>query len=81
MKKYDAVVIGAGPAGYKAAQRLRKLGKSVCIAEINDSRIGGTCQNEGCIPVKSLIEAADIYGKSVISGEIITDMKKAEVNV
>ncbi|MFH1958389.1 MAG: dihydrolipoyl dehydrogenase [bacterium] len=61
MKKYDVIVIGGGPAGYSAAERLAELKKSVCIVETDESRVGGTCLNEGCIPVKSLLEAAEVY--------------------
>jgi len=61
MKKYDVVVIGGGPAGYSAAERLAELKKSVCIVETGENRVGGTCLNEGCIPVKSLLESAEVY--------------------
>jgi len=61
MKKYDVIVIGGGPAGYSAAERLAELKKSVCIVETGENRVGGTCLNEGCIPVKSLLAAAEVY--------------------
>jgi dihydrolipoamide dehydrogenase len=32
-KKYDAVVIGAGPGGYVCAIRLAQLGKKTAIIE------------------------------------------------
>jgi dihydrolipoamide dehydrogenase len=54
--KYDCVIIGGGPAGYRAAMKLTEIGKKSCIVEINENRIGGTCLNEGCIPVKTLLE-------------------------
>lgn len=55
VKNCDAVVLGAGPAGYVAAIRLAQFGKSViCIDEDN---LGGTCLNWGCIPSKALIAA------------------------
>lgn len=61
MKKYDCVVIGGGPAGYKAALELAEFNKSVCIIEADENNIGGTCLNEGCVPVKSLVESANLY--------------------
>jgi len=55
VKNCDAVVLGAGPAGYVAAIRLAQYGKKViCIDEDN---LGGTCLNWGCIPSKALIAA------------------------
>ncbi len=59
--KYDCIIIGGGPAGYKAAEKLTDLKKSVCIIEANQNHIGGTCLNVGCIPVKSLFEIARVY--------------------
>ena len=47
-KRYDVVVIGAGPAGYVAAIRAAQLGLSVACIE--REYLGGTCLNVGCIP-------------------------------
>jgi dihydrolipoamide dehydrogenase len=58
-KHYQAVVIGAGPAGYVAAIRLAQLGRSTLVIE--QDKIGGVCLNYGCIPSKALISAANIY--------------------
>ena len=52
MKKYDAIIIGAGPAGYELASLLLKDGKSVLLTEKDYP--GGTCLNRGCIPTKIL---------------------------
>ena len=61
-KKYDVVVIGAGPAGYIAAIRAAQNGLSVaCIDEWQNkdgkNAFGGTCLNAGCIPSKALLHA------------------------
>ncbi|OHD14518.1 MAG: dihydrolipoyl dehydrogenase [Spirochaetes bacterium GWB1_36_13] len=61
MQKYDVVIIGGGPAGYKAAEKLAEEKKLVCLIEKNEKHLGGTCLNEGCIPVKSLVESAKVY--------------------
>ncbi|AWB10467.1 MAG TPA: NAD(P)/FAD-dependent oxidoreductase [Thermodesulfobium narugense] len=58
--KFDAIIIGAGPAGYECALYLGDRGKSVCLVEKSEEKIGGTCLNEGCIPVKSLVESAHL---------------------
>ncbi len=55
----QTAVIGSGPGGYVAAIRLAQLGKDVILIEKAD-RLGGVCLNEGCIPSKALIHAADL---------------------
>ncbi len=57
-KKYDVVVIGAGPGGYVAAIRAAQNGASTALIE--KEFLGGTCLNWGCIPTKSLIQAAEV---------------------
>ena len=67
-KKFDVVVIGAGPAGYVAAIRCAQLGMKVaCVDEwLNkgDPSLGGTCLNVGCIPSKALLESSHLYAVS-----------------
>ncbi len=55
----QVVVIGGGPGGYVAAIRLAQLGKDVLLVERRKT-LGGVCLNEGCIPSKALIHAAEI---------------------
>jgi len=66
MKKYDVVVIGAGPGGYVTAIRCAQLGLSTACVEswINDDgkpALGGTCLNVGCIPSKALLDSSHHY--------------------
>ena len=56
---YDAIVIGGGPGGYLAAERLAHAGKKVLLAE--KEFLGGTCLNVGCIPTKTLLAGAKEY--------------------
>ena len=58
-KRYDLVIIGAGPGGYIAAKKAAKAGMSVVI--IDKGEVGGTCMNRGCIPTKALIHASTLY--------------------
>jgi len=65
-KKYDVVIVGAGPAGYVAAIRCAQLGlKTACvdkwIGADGNPVLGGTCLNVGCIPSKALLESSGRY--------------------
>lgn len=53
---FDLIVIGGGPAGVTAALRARELGASVALVE--RGKLGGTCTNDGCVPVRALAKAA-----------------------
>lgn len=50
------LVIGGGPAGYPAALEAARLGAQVILVEKN--KLGGVCLNCGCIPSKSVLDAA-----------------------
>ena len=52
----DLIIIGAGPGGYRAAEYAAKQGLKVVIFE--DSDVGGTCLNVGCIPTKTYVHSA-----------------------
>ena len=61
--KFDVIVIGAGPAGYRGRDprraarpedRLRR-----CLAgKDGKPALGGTCLNVGCIPSKALLDSS-----------------------
>jgi NAD(P) transhydrogenase len=57
MRRYDLIVIGAGPAGEKGAVLAAHFGKSVALIQ-QDIVPGGACVNTGTIPSKTLREAA-----------------------
>ncbi|HMO50980.1 MAG TPA: dihydrolipoyl dehydrogenase [Kiritimatiellia bacterium] len=66
MKKFDVLVIGAGPAGYVASIRAAQLGKIVAcvdawIGKDGKPALGGTCLNVGCIPSKAWLESSEYY--------------------
>ncbi|WP_304221225.1 dihydrolipoyl dehydrogenase [Gracilinema caldarium] len=63
---YDVIILGGGPAGYLAAERLGHHGKKVLIIE--KSFLGGTCLNVGCIPTKTLLNSAKLYSH-VLEGD------------
>ncbi len=81
MKKFDAIIIGAGQAGPPLAGRLTEAGQSVAVIE--RKFVGGTCVNTGCKPTKTMVASAYAmftarraaeYGFST-GGEVRADMK------
>lgn len=57
---YDIAIIGAGPAGYVAAERAGEKGAKVLLTEQAD-HLGGECLNAGCIPTKSMLYSAKLF--------------------
>lgn len=57
---FEAVIIGAGPAGYVTAIRLAQLGLKTALVEKN-AHLGGTCLNVGCIPSKALLHSTEVF--------------------
>lgn len=55
----DVVVIGGGPGGYTAADRVAQLEGRVILVE--KDRLGGNCLNRGCIPAVALLRSAQIF--------------------
>lgn len=67
--KYDIIIIGGGPGGYKTATYAAANGLGVLLVE--KAELGGTCLNRGCIPTKTYarhaeiiqtLKSADVYG-------------------
>ena len=76
---FDLIVIGAGPGGYVAAIRGAQLGMSVACVEAD--KLGGVCNNVGCIPTKALLESAHYARKApnlvefgITTGEVKLDL-------
>src|SRR5262245_53745967 len=57
METFDAIVIGAGPAGEVIAGRLGQAGLTVALVE--KQLIGGECSFYGCMPSKALLRPAE----------------------
>ena len=87
-KKYDVLIIGAGPAGYVAAIRCSQLGLSVAVIEKwigkeDKPVLGGTCLNVGCIPSKALLDSSERYHEishtvsahGIKTGKVSIDLK------
>ena len=55
-KKFDVFIIGGGSGGVRAARVLAAGGLRVGLAE--NSKLGGTCVNLGCVPKKLFVYAS-----------------------
>lgn len=58
-ESYDAIVIGAGSAGFAAARTLQTAGWRVAILE-GSNEIGGLCILRGCMPTKAILHGAEL---------------------
>ena len=56
---YDLLILGGGPAGFRAAERAGHFGLNTAIFE--GKTLGGVCLNEGCIPTKTMLYSAKLY--------------------
>ena len=69
----DLIVIGAGPGGYRAAEYAAKQGLKVVIFE--DSEVGGTCLNVGCIPTKTYVHSATFAEARERMAQVVTQLR------
>jgi dihydrolipoamide dehydrogenase len=64
MGNYDVIIMGGGPGGYVAAERLgasSRGGAREKVLLVEKAELGGTCLNVGCIPTKTLLNSAKLY--------------------
>lgn len=61
VREVDVVVLGMGPGGEDAAERLAVAGLSV--AGVEARLVGGECPYWGCIPSKMMIRAANLLAE------------------
>ncbi len=59
---YDLIILGAGTTAFAAGRMVAAAGKKVLLIE--QSQIGGTCVNWGCVPSKTLIHKAKMYNSA-----------------
>ena len=57
MAEYGLIILGGGPAGYRAAEIAAKKMRTLLIEKAD---MGGVCLNSGCIPSKTFLQAAKV---------------------
>ncbi len=77
-ERFDVVVIGAGPGGFRAAKRCAQRGAATAVIE--KEFIGGTCLNWGCIPSKTLLASAHLLLQARKAAEMGIDIPAAAPN-
>lgn len=78
MTHFDVIVLGGGPGGYIAAERLGHAKKKVALVEADS--LGGTCLNVGCIPTKALLNAAKTYEHALHGAQLGVDAGEVSVD-
>ncbi len=76
MTTYDIGIIGAGPAGYVAAERAGQKGLKTVLFDKN--KLGGVCLNTGCIPTKTLLYTAKRFDHAKNSEKYGISVEKAD---
>lgn len=75
---YDLAVIGAGSAGFSAF--ITAAGQGARVALIGHGMIGGTCVNDGCVPSKTMIRAAEAIHQANAAARFAGIVAEARIN-
>ncbi len=59
MDAFDFLILGAGASAFAAAIKANRLGAKTAMVR-GPLPLGGTCVNVGCVPSKSLVQAAEL---------------------
>ena len=73
MTTTDLIIVGAGPGGYRAAEYAAKQGLKVVIFE--DSNVGGTCLNIGCIPTKTYVHSLSLAEARERMSQVVSQLR------
>ncbi len=75
---YDFIILGSGTTAFAAALKASEMGARVLMVE--QSQLGGTCVNWGCIPSKTLIHKAKEYFAAFRSAPFGVNLSAGETN-
>jgi pyruvate/2-oxoglutarate dehydrogenase complex dihydrolipoamide dehydrogenase (E3) component len=79
-ERHELCVIGAGTAGFAAAEAARAAGRDVVIV-CGDDELGGTCIRRGCMPAKAVLVASQIEGTVEKARELGVQTGRAHVDL
>ncbi|MBV9439374.1 MAG: FAD-dependent oxidoreductase [Candidatus Eremiobacteraeota bacterium] len=68
-ERHELCVIGAGTAGFTAAEAAREAGRDLLLVA-GDDELGGTCILRGCMPAKAILAAAQFEGEIAKAAEV-----------
>jgi pyruvate/2-oxoglutarate dehydrogenase complex dihydrolipoamide dehydrogenase (E3) component len=75
-ERFDAVVLGAGPAGESAVARLHRQGLRTALIE--RELVGGECAYWACIPSKTLLRPAEVHSEATRTAGVATPARRWE---
>ncbi|HEX3468141.1 MAG TPA: FAD-dependent oxidoreductase, partial [Candidatus Elarobacter sp.] len=62
IERHELCVIGAGTAGFAAAETARAAGRDIVLVA-GAEELGGTCILRGCMPAKAILAATQLEGE------------------
>jgi len=80
MRTYDFIVIGGGSAGFNAAKQATALGLKVAIVD-GAKHLGGLCILKGCMPSKTLLQAAHVLQQTRTANIFGIEVKSAQADM
>jgi len=75
-ERFDAVILGAGPAGEAAATRLHQQGLRTALVE--RELVGGECAYWACIPSKTLLRPGEARSEATRAAGVATPERRWE---
>jgi pyruvate/2-oxoglutarate dehydrogenase complex dihydrolipoamide dehydrogenase (E3) component len=79
-QRRELCVIGAGTAGFAAAEAARDAGRDVLLIAGEDE-LGGTCILRGCMPAKAVLAAAQAEGDVAKANEVGVETSAVHIDL
>jgi pyruvate/2-oxoglutarate dehydrogenase complex dihydrolipoamide dehydrogenase (E3) component len=79
-ERHELCVIGAGTAGFAAAEAARTAGRDVVLVT-GAEELGGTCILRGCMPAKAVLAASQYEGEVQKAREVGVETAPAHIDL